>query len=195
MTDAHVLKRNLCFDVNRWFESTCCVTLYPPYERQCDECVVERARELPLRPRLVRLPLDHEQFDHAVVLVAYVVLPTHNSMETCAVYSLSWCVLRVIPDLKWLLNILTMRDMNYVSTDFVFLNTTGCFSIFSLPDKLAPHVLQCLEGPLVVGPLEGVEDGGADQQVGEGHHHQRQRPHVAPPHLGTSICRITYFIS
>ena len=54
----------------------------------------------------------------------------------------------------------------------------------SLPDELAPRDVESLEGPLVVGPLEGVEDGSADQEVREGHHHQRQRPHVAPPHLG-----------
>ena len=66
----------------------------------------------------------------------------------------------------------------------------------AFPDKLTPHVLQRLEGLLVVGPLEGVEDGGADQQVGEGHHHQRQRPHVAPPHLeGGGTVRYGYFRS
>ena len=52
--------------------------IYPPYQCQGDEGVVEGSGELPLRSRLVRLPLDHEQLDHAVVLVAYVVLPAHE---------------------------------------------------------------------------------------------------------------------
>ena len=63
-----------------------------------------------------------------------------------------------------------------------------------IPDKLFPEVLERLEGAVVGGPLEGVEDGGADQEVREGHHHQRQGPHVAPPHLlGTVVASTPYY--
>ena len=77
----HGFGSTLC-DVYGFGSTLCDVGLqsriHLPYERQCHERVVEGAGELPLRPRLVRLPLDHEQLDHAVVLVAYVVLPEHK---------------------------------------------------------------------------------------------------------------------